>query len=442
MFIKLNDLICKSFKSVITSIINCDVDRAVLKGGRSSTKSQCVSESIIIGCMVNKSSAVCMVKHANKIEERLVNTFRESIRFLNVEKWWKLRRSPFEYVLLDRNGKETAISIKFTGCDDAESLKSYKPRQGSFRYIWFEELTNFNGINEINNIVQTMARGEGKHCTIMTYNPPMSTSNWVNKEFDVPCGKVIGYDSNLYEEEIEIHIDGIKKIIKQIVHHSTYLDVIESGHSNWLGLTFIGQAEQSKINNTIYYEWAYLGKVVGTDANVFRNIADWTYTNEINITSVDRGLDCSNGGADPWMYGSWFYDKPNNDLYCLDEFCLSGKSSIGQVAINLKQKNKNNYEFFIDGAVPTFASLLSKEGLNPIKVKKGPDSIMAGILWLKSLNHIYIDKMKCPITYKEFKGYEYLIDKDDNITSQLKDKDNHSIDACRYALCYKIKYDW
>lgn len=440
MFVELDDIICNSFKDVITDIIDCNVDRAVLNGGRSSTKSQGASEAIIIGCMVYKASAVAMVKHANKIEERLVNTFRESIRYLGVEKWWKLRRSPFEYVLLDKYGRETNISIKFTGCDNAESLKSYKPRQGSFRYIWFEELTNFKSMNEVNNIIQTMARGQGEHCTIMTYNPPMSTSNWVNKEYDVPCGKVLGYDSNIWEEEITFKVDGLEQTIKQIVHHSSYLDVIESGHSDWLGLTFIAQAEQAKKNNPVYYEWAYLGKVVGTDANVFKNIKEWEYTENVHAYEISRGLDCSNGGPDPWMYGNWFYDKKNNDLYCLDEFSLGGGASIEQVALSIKSKNTMNQNYYIDSAVPTFRKLLINAGTNPIPAKKGQDSVIAGILWLQSLNNIYIDKIRCPITYKEFKGYEYLIDKDDNITSELVDENNHSIDACRYALCLKIKY--
>jgi phage terminase large subunit len=150
--IDLNDLICDSFVDITSDIINCDVDRAIMKGGRSSTKSQVASESIVVGCMVYKESAVAAVKYANKIEERLVNTFRESIRYLGVEQFWKLRKSPFEYVLLDDKGKETDVSIKFTGCDNPEDLKSYKPRRGSFRYIWFEELTNFRSF--LSNFLQ------------------------------------------------------------------------------------------------------------------------------------------------------------------------------------------------------------------------------------------------------------------------------------------------
>ena len=52
MKINLNELICDNFVDVACDIINCEVDRAVLKGGRASTKSQVASECIIAGCMV------------------------------------------------------------------------------------------------------------------------------------------------------------------------------------------------------------------------------------------------------------------------------------------------------------------------------------------------------------------------------------------------------
>ena len=128
-------------------------------------------------------------------------------------------------------------------------------------------------------------------------------------------------------------------------------------------------------------------------------------------------------------------------MYCLDEFVLGGGAAIEQVALNVKNKNKNNMNYYIDSAVPTFRKLLQNAGTYPLPAKKGQDSVIAGVVWLQSLSHIYIDKLRCPVTYKEFKGYEYLIDKNDEITSELVDKDNHTIDACRYALCMKIRYN-
>ena len=66
--------------------------------------------------------------------------------------------------------------------------------------------------------------------------------------------------------------------------------------------------------------------------------------------------------------------------------------------------------------------------------EKGPDSVNYGIKWLQGLNHIYIDKRRCPETYKEFTQYEYDTDKDGNFLNVYPDENNHSIDAVRYAL--------
>lgn len=444
MFISLDDIIITTFRGISDDIIQCKIDRAILKGGRSSTKSQVAATSIVIGCMRYKESAVALVKHANKIDERLVGTFRSAIQYLGVSKWWKLRRSPFEYVLLDRNGKESNVSIKFTGADDAESLKSYRPRLGSFRYVWFEELTTFTGINEINNIIQTMARGQGKHCVIMTYNPPMACTHWCNTEFNAPIGKVLGYNDNSYTERVQFVVDGEEHELVQVIHHSTYLDVINAGHKDWLGFTFIGEAERSRQNNPKYFRWAYLGEAVGTDANVFNNISDWNGQLEDKVRIVNRGFDVSNDGrknGDPYAFVTVWYDRINNDVYILNEFKLSSGANTEDIVAHMKKCNPHNMDVFIDSANGTHAKLLRQFGLNIIPVKKPKGSIEAGILWLKSLNHIYINKVECPNCYREFKQYEYIRTPDDEITGALPDKDNHFIDAVRYALSLTILYN-
>ena len=38
--INVNELICDNFVDIVDDIVNCKVDKAVLKGGRSSTKSE------------------------------------------------------------------------------------------------------------------------------------------------------------------------------------------------------------------------------------------------------------------------------------------------------------------------------------------------------------------------------------------------------------------
>ena len=75
------------------------------------------------------------------------------------------------------------------------------------------------------------------------------------------------------------------------------------------------------------------------------------------------------------------------------------------------------------------------------KVKKPQNSVRAGVMWLQSLNGIFIDRLRTPKTYKEFKEYEYVIDKDDVVTPDLPDENNHFIDSTRYAMQEKIKFN-
>ena len=53
--------------------------------------------------------------------------------------------------------------------------------------------------------------------------------------------------------------------------------------------------------------------------------------------------------------------------------------------------------------------------------------------WLQDLEEIIIDPQRCPETAKEFSEYELERDKDGNFKSGFPDKNNHHIDAVRYA---------
>ena len=45
-----------------------------------------------------------------------------------------------------------------------------------------------------------------------------------------------------------------------------------------------------------------------------------------------------------------------------------------------------------------------------------------------------IDPVRCPHTREEFESYELEKDKDGNVITGYPDKNNHHIDAVRYAL--------
>ena len=72
-------------------------------------------------------------------------------------------------------------------------------------------------------------------------------------------------------------------------------------------------------------------------------------------------------------------------------------------------------------------------GLRVVGARKGPDSVEYGIKWLQDLEEIIIDPARCPETAREFSGYELERDREGIFKAGYPDKDNHHIDAVRYA---------
>lgn len=110
------------------------------------------------------------------------------------------------------------------------------------------------------------------------------------------------------------------------------------------------------------------------------------------------------------------------------------------LAKELLIRNPHNFPIKTDSAVSIFTDQLKHLGVSASLCKKPPGSVNAGLAWLRSLIAIYIDPRATPLTYKEFEEYTYKILKDGTVTDEPIDKNNHSIDAVRYALVDVILY--
>jgi len=85
-----------------------------------------------------------------------------------------------------------------------------------------------------------------------------------------------------------------------------------------------------------------------------------------------------------------------------------------------------------DSAEPKSIAELRNMGINAIGAIKGKDSVNHGIQWLQQ-QRIIVDKT-CINTRNELLQYKWKEDKDGNAIRQPVDKNNHIIDALRYAL--------
>ena len=52
----------------------------------------------------------------------------------------------------------------------------------------------------------------------------------------------------------------------------------------------------------------------------------------------------------------------------------------------------------------------------------------------EEIEEIIIDPIRCPDVKREFLSYEIEKDKEDNLKGEYPDKNNHTIDAVRYAI--------
>ena len=65
-------------------------------------------------------------------------------------------------------------------------------------------------------------------------------------------------------------------------------------------------------------------------------------------------------------------------------------------------------------------------------VRKGPDSVLHGVQWLRQQEIIV--SPACPRLREELTLYQWRQDAQGNALPQPQDKNNHLIDAMRYAL--------
>ena len=91
-------------------------------------------------------------------------------------------------------------------------------------------------------------------------------------------------------------------------------------------------------------------------------------------------------------------------------------------------------EIICDSASEKPIADLRAEGLRATGALKGPGSIEAGIRWLRTRRRIVIDPTRTPETAREFQRYEHEKNRSGEYVEGYPDRDNHAIDAVRYAL--------
>ncbi|WP_353419236.1 PBSX family phage terminase large subunit [Staphylococcus delphini] len=404
--INLSELIPKHFHDLWRATKDPSKLNIVAKGGRGSGKSSDISIIITQIIMRYPVNAVVVRKTDNTLATSVFEQIKWAIEQQGVSHLFKVKVSPMELTYLPRGNR-----IIFRGAQNPERLKSLKDSRFPFSIMWIEELAEFKTEDEVTTITNSLLRGELDngffYKFFYSYNPPKRKQSWVNKKYE-----------HSFQPE------------NTFVHHSTYLD------NPYISKQFIQEADASKKRNELRYRWEYMGEAIGSGVVPFNNLQIETIPDELFDTfdnirnAVDFGY-----ATDPLAFVRWHYDKKKRTIYAMDEH-YGVQISNRQFAKWLWNKSYQSDEIFADSAEPKSIDELRKEhGVRRIKaVKKGPDSVEYGEQWLDDLEAIVIDPKRTPNIAKEFENIDYQTDKDGNVKPKLEDKDNHTIDATRYAL--------
>lgn len=401
------------------------------KGGRASFKSTFISEAIALGMEADGQKALQEKKRGNPawkkflthavvyrkygvdIHDSVFTQFKVTVTdILGHGALWHFAKTGRRAIYLP-----TGQQIVFRGLDDAQKQKSIKAPFGFFKYLWFEEATEYAGMKELRSVEQSVQRGGHRFLTFVSYNPPRSRQDWVNEAAALPS-------------------EG------RSVYHSTFLDAAKYA-PEWLGPDFFRDARALLELDDEAFRHEYLGEITGTGAEVFKRLKSRTITQEdLSNCGVRRfGLDFGFEG-DPSALISCAYDAKRRILYIYREWVKKGQFE-EQIADAIKAQGLRKKVIYADSSEPRSIARLQMLGCHGVqKCDKSPstNSVEDGLHWLQGLRAIVIDPHTCPVATREFSRYEYKKDKDGNSTGLFLDRDNHTIDAVRYAMQTEIRY--
>lgn len=398
------DIIADVYHPIVRKIRRKEVREIVLRGGRGSAKSS-VGTILPFELMRNNHNIHCIALRQVK------DTLRDSI-YAQFQ-WscdkqaenpmfdrenWDFKLSPLEITY-----KPTGQKIYFRGADDPGKIKSIKVPFGYIGIVIFEEFDQFIGQEAVRKIEQSVARGGDDILFIKMFNPPISKSNWANQ----------------YAEEPK---DG------KIVLSTTYEDVPR----DWLGNTFIEEAEHLKKVNPDAYDHEYGGQPIGIGTEIFKFLEIRKITDE-EIQRQERIYQGQDWGwePDPKAFIRLSYNHNTETIMLIDEdggTCIR----VADMAQRIIDKGYDDYNISCGVDEIEHINDYRDAGLPAIKAIVKPGSVRRTHEWLQC-RKIVIDPERTPRAYKEFSNYEHDVDKNGEVIDGYPDRNNHWIDAVRYA---------
>lgn len=370
-------------------------------GGSASGKSWFLAQRCVLDIMEGGRNYLVCRQVARTIRSSVFQQVERVIREAGLLDYFKINKS--DAIMTCINGYQ----ILFAGLDDVEKIKSIVPAEGVITDIWIEEATETDK-NSVKDLYKRQRGGDEatQKRMILSFNPILQT-HWIYEEHF----KSIGWADDQKE-----YNDGNLSI-----QHTVYKDNLFLTSQDIQDL----ENETDKYRYDVYTlgKWGILGYVIFTNWRV-EDLSKM----ENQFTNTRNGLDFGYS-ADPAALWRSHYDSKHKRIYVFAELYQRGLTN-DKLADELKEIIGTEY-VTCDSAEPKSIAELQGYGISALEARKGKDSVLHGIQWLQQ-QEIIIDK-SCVNTKAEISTYHWEEDANGNALRKPVDKDNHLIDAGRYA---------
>ena len=367
-------------------------------GGSASGKSVFIAQRAVFD-IINGKRNYLVVRNVHRTNRG--STFNEIVKAISdadVRDLFTINKS--DMVITGHTGNQ----ILFAGLDDVEKIKSITPAKGVLTDIWVEEATETDrdDVKQLNKRLR--GKAEVPKRVTLSFNPILQT-HWI------------------YEEHFKDWQDGIWQfqndellILKTIYKHNSFLEPDDIKEL---------ENETDPYFHDVYTlgNWGVLGAVIFKNWRV-EDLSELKQTFDNHKNGLDFGY-----GGDPAAVVHTHYDKTRKRIYILDEM-FAHELTNDLLADQVKKMIDKQY-IVCDSAEPKSIQELKNLGVRALGAKKGKDSVNFGIQWLQR-QEIIID-VKCQNIRNEFMTYKWREDAKGNTLDVPVDRDNHGLDALRYA---------
>ena len=391
----------KIFNEIYIPHLNNQARTQIFYGGSASGKSVFLAQRAIHDVMQGGRNYLICRAVGSTIRRSVFNELQKVILEWGIRHLFELNRSAG--IITCTNGYQ----ILFTGLDDTEKVKSMVPEKGAITDIWVEEATETERIS-VKALYKRQRGGDAEiqKRLMLSFNPILQ-SHWIYDEY---------FKSVSWADDQTEHTGDDITILKTWYIHNRFLTPDDIGDL---------ENEKDKYFKDVYTygNWGVLGNVI------FKNwsVKDLSGMHD-QFTNYRHGGDFGFSN-DPAAIVVTHYDKPHKTIYIYGELYERGLTN-DILATETKAMIGSDYIVW-DSSEPKSIAELSRYDVNADGAEKGKDSVLHGIQWLQQQT-IVVDA-KCINARNEFMQYQWKEDKDGNAIRQPIDKNDHIIDALRYA---------